>query len=245
VKIAGRRGSEAMKWEFPAEFASGTTPNDFLPRLWATRKIGFLMDEIRLRGEKAELKDEIVQLAKRYGIVTPYTSFLVVEDEQRQVASNRPADAPRVVDAFNVTGGGMGGGAYYDLGASVHGDSAKKQAVRYSMEAQLLAAGDHELGGHAYVVLDDAQSAGQPATHPGSAASPEAPIKVVGEKTFYLSDGRWVDSRYDGKAETKKIKAFSEDYFRLLREHKEFAKYFALGARVVVVADGQAYETVE
>lgn len=248
VKITGKRGSEALKWEFPAEFATGTTPNDFLPRLWATRKIGFLMDEIRLRGEKAELKDEVVQLAKRYGIVTPYTSFLVVEDEQRHIAANRPAAAPHVADAFVTAGGGMGAGADHGLGLAVDGEQAKKQAVRYSMEAKTLSVGDDAVVAEGLRNLGylapgattrPAASATKPAAHRNEA------LKVVGDKTFYLSDGRWVDSRYDGKAETKKVKAFSDDYFRLLREHKGFEKYFALGARVVVVADGRAYETVE
>lgn len=54
---------------------------EFLPRLWATRKVGFLLDQIRLYGEDDELVDEIVALSRRHGIITPYTSFLIVEDE--------------------------------------------------------------------------------------------------------------------------------------------------------------------
>jgi len=52
----------------------------FIPRLWATRKIGYLLNQIRLHGESRELVDEIVQLSIRYGIVTPYTSYLVQEE---------------------------------------------------------------------------------------------------------------------------------------------------------------------
>ena len=51
----------------------------FIPRLWATRKIGYLLSQIRLHGESRELVDEIVSLSVRYGIITPYTSFLVEE----------------------------------------------------------------------------------------------------------------------------------------------------------------------
>jgi PKD repeat protein len=47
--------------------------------LWATRKIGYLLNQIRLHGESQELVDEIVELSIRYGIITPYTSFLVEE----------------------------------------------------------------------------------------------------------------------------------------------------------------------
>ena len=49
-------------------------------RLWAIQKIDFLIDEIRERGASKELVDHIVEVAKRYGIVTPYTSALMTED---------------------------------------------------------------------------------------------------------------------------------------------------------------------
>lgn len=66
---------------FEREVNIGNQGPEFLPRLWATRKVGFLLDEIRLHGEEQELIDEIVALSKRYGIITPYTSFLIVEDD--------------------------------------------------------------------------------------------------------------------------------------------------------------------
>jgi Ca-activated chloride channel family protein len=52
---------------------------DFIPRLWATRKIGYLLNQIRLKGENAEMVKAIVDLSVRYGVVTPYTSYLVTE----------------------------------------------------------------------------------------------------------------------------------------------------------------------
>ena len=53
----------------------------FIPRLWATRAIGHLMQQIRLNGENAELVQSIVNLSTRYGVITPYTSFLIEEDD--------------------------------------------------------------------------------------------------------------------------------------------------------------------
>ncbi|HZD56368.1 MAG TPA: VIT domain-containing protein, partial [Anaerolineales bacterium] len=50
-----------------------------LPRLWATRKIGHLLNKVRLQGPDEETVDQIVHLSIRYGIVTPYTSYLVTE----------------------------------------------------------------------------------------------------------------------------------------------------------------------
>src|SRR2546423_5719105 len=80
--------------------------NDFLPRLWATRRVGWLMEQVRTNGEQQELRDEIVDLGTRYGIVTPYTSYLALEPgaaidtvtrPQGNVgfgAAKRPANAP-------------------------------------------------------------------------------------------------------------------------------------------------------
>ena len=50
-------------------------------RLWATRRIGDLLNTIRLNGESEELVDSVVNLSIRYGIITPYTSFLIEEDD--------------------------------------------------------------------------------------------------------------------------------------------------------------------
>lgn len=68
---------------------------DFIAQLWATRKVGHLLEEIRLHGENAELKTEVISLAKKFGLVTPYTSYLVTEpivDRVRQPV--RPGTPP-------------------------------------------------------------------------------------------------------------------------------------------------------
>lgn len=54
--------------------------DDSVPRLWATRKIGDLLRQIRLEGADEETIDQIVRLSIRWGIVTPYTSYLVADD---------------------------------------------------------------------------------------------------------------------------------------------------------------------
>jgi Ca-activated chloride channel homolog len=55
--------------------------DEFIAPLWATRKIGYLLAQVRLHGESKEAIDEIVALAVKYGIVTPYTSFLIDEGQ--------------------------------------------------------------------------------------------------------------------------------------------------------------------
>lgn len=66
--------------EFTADSRISDGVNESLPRLWATRKIGALLNQIRLHGSDQETVAQIVKLSIRYGIVTPYTSYLVTED---------------------------------------------------------------------------------------------------------------------------------------------------------------------
>lgn len=95
VVLSGSMNGKKQVYEYRADAAKESKTYDFVPRLWAIRKVGYLLDEIRLNGERAELKDEIVALGKKYGIVTPYTSYLVVEDTPMPVANNvRPPPPP-------------------------------------------------------------------------------------------------------------------------------------------------------
>lgn len=82
IDLIGHLEKEKHIHHYEGVFTVENSANDFLPRLWATRKIGYLLDEIRLQGENKELIDEIKRLSKKYGIMTPYTSFLVLEDER-------------------------------------------------------------------------------------------------------------------------------------------------------------------
>jgi len=76
--------SEKYVYSIRADFKAGSEVSDvnsFIPRLWATRKIGYLLNQIRYQGENSEWVDAVIQLSIRYGIITPYTSFLIEEDD--------------------------------------------------------------------------------------------------------------------------------------------------------------------
>ncbi len=79
IKITGEVARHKKTFEFPVNFSKSEN-TDYLPRLWATRKIGYLLDEIRLKGKNQEMVDEVIKLSKKYGIITEFTSFLVQED---------------------------------------------------------------------------------------------------------------------------------------------------------------------
>jgi Ca-activated chloride channel family protein len=81
VRLEGEVEGKQQHFDYPDQTFRRSGGADFLPRLWATRKIGALLNEVRLQGPEKELVDQIVNLSIRYGIVTPYTSYLVTEPE--------------------------------------------------------------------------------------------------------------------------------------------------------------------
>jgi Ca-activated chloride channel family protein len=125
IRLTGKVGTQTREFVYELTFPDKTKDErDFVEHLWARRKVGYLLDQIRVNGEKKELKDEVVALAKRYGITTPYTSWLIVPDGTVPVAApgrrkNVPdvrleVDGPKtsaapVPPAFNAPGfGGTG-----------------------------------------------------------------------------------------------------------------------------------------
>ncbi len=121
--IEGNAGGDRQTFKVPVTFPKTSDAQPFVPRLWASRRVAYLLDEIRLHGENAELKTEATDLARQFGIVTPYTAYLIVEDErgrhvaeQNQVMQDFAKDkaAPRHLPAAltsdfkSATGGSTG-----------------------------------------------------------------------------------------------------------------------------------------
>ncbi|HIE97110.1 MAG TPA: VWA domain-containing protein [Fuerstia sp.] len=76
--VAGK--SREMTLESNFGNAAETRKNRFVETLWATRRIGSIIDDLDLKGQNQELIDELVALSLKHGIMTPYTSFLADED---------------------------------------------------------------------------------------------------------------------------------------------------------------------
>lgn len=114
IRLGGFVGGERKEFVYEIAFPAKTeadTGKDFVEPLWARRKVGYLLDQIRANGEQKELVDEVVNLAKKYGIATPYTSYLVVPDGPMPVAPGRPGGpGPDPKSAVPVRGPVGGGG---------------------------------------------------------------------------------------------------------------------------------------
>ena len=205
--------------------------NDYLPRLWATRRVGWLMEQVRTNGENQELRDEIVDLGTRYGIVTPYTSYLALEDNQSGDKSGRnffvgrrnERRAPDVGAANSAPLGALSVASPTPIpqqappATIVTGEQAVKlsKATRSQQEANKL-------------VYDERLTS----------------MRRAGGKTFYRVDGVWIDSEFkeESKLEETAVTFGSDEYFALLKKTPKLGNYFSLGERVVVVFEGRVYK---
>ncbi len=92
ITLRGEVNGQKQTYTFDDLNFKSSGGEKFIAPLWATRKIGYLLSQIRLNGENnppKEIVDEIVALAVRYGIVTPYTSFLIDESKDVLTESGR------------------------------------------------------------------------------------------------------------------------------------------------------------
>ncbi len=233
IELTGYSRGASRGFSFDCSFPAEDRSADFLPRLWAMRKIGFLLDELRLHGENRELKDEVIRLAKKYGILTPYTSFLVQEDEQLAVREGRAPVGLRRLQALGYVADDMR--ADMDESAARQGAFRGGGAVEASQENLRLRVAAAQPASRR--VLQDVQGFFRD-------RSGESVVNLVGSRTFYLEDGRWVDADYDGKAETIKLPLFSRAYYDFVASNRDAGPLLAQGERVVLAWRGQVYETV-
>ncbi|MCA8976261.1 MAG: VWA domain-containing protein [Planctomycetes bacterium] len=91
VRVRGKQNGIAREFVFEVEFPKLDDKHTFVQTIWARQHVATLLDAIRRNGARSELIDEVRRLATRYGIVTPYTSQLIVEETER-LASARPDD---------------------------------------------------------------------------------------------------------------------------------------------------------
>ncbi|MBI1915306.1 MAG: VWA domain-containing protein [Planctomycetes bacterium] len=111
LALTGKADKEGREFIYKVEFPEKTSEDKaFVEGLWARRKVGYLLDEIRSHGEKKELVDEVVRLAKKHGIATPYTSYLLVPDTVAPVAPVVNAPLPVPAGAGILNGYTLGAG---------------------------------------------------------------------------------------------------------------------------------------
>jgi len=90
VKLSGKLKGQSKSHEVLGHFPSTAKPqNEFIAPLWASRRIGTLLRRIRLEGQDEALLTEIVDLSRRFGIITEYTRFMADEGISGEEAQRR------------------------------------------------------------------------------------------------------------------------------------------------------------
>ena len=229
LKLSGKANSALKSYTYDSlRFPLREDANDYLPRLWATRRVGWLMEQIRANGEQKELRDEVVDLGTRYGIVTPYTSYLALEGRETSLNSVAPRQSQVMDLPMNrrgVVSGGLSGAP--KAAPPGVGQASETVTITSGAEAVALSKATRDQIQEVRVKDDDAKSA----------------VRRVGGKTFYLINDVWTDSelKADAKLPETTLTFGSEAYFDLIKQKPKLADYFSLGERVVVVFEGRVY----
>jgi Ca-activated chloride channel homolog len=256
LTLSGDLAGKRQTYTLAANLVAHSIPdaNAFVEKVWATRRIGELIDEIDLNGKNRELTDELVQLSLKYGIMTPYTSFLA--DEHVDLADRRMLGihAGESLDQLQATGGAGGfvqrnykslvKGAQNAPAANVQLGGGSFQ-ISGALDGLPAAAPSLKSGGLGGGVRGYRASQGAPSQpQEGSQAATKPAVQTVADKTFYWKNNRWRDA--DLTAETEKdaikVQQFSEAYFALAsRDNGRFAKFLTLDGPIVLRLDGKTY----
>ena len=220
LRLSGKANGQTRTYTYDKlAFPLREEANEYLPRLWATRRVGWLMEQVRTNGEQKELKDEIVDLGTRYGIVTPYTSYLALEDNNQisQLAPMNRGVARHDLSLDNLNSAPKSAPAPSTASVAVTGEGAVIESKRAREQQERV-----------YLKED--------------AADKDVVQRAAG-KTFYLVNGFWTDSEFKAESRLPEtvVKFGSDEYFALVKQYPGLGSYFALGDRVVVVFEGRVY----
>jgi Ca-activated chloride channel homolog len=243
AKLTGNVGGREQTFTYKLHFDDRKTTDDYVPRLWATRRVGFLLDEIRIHGETAELRDETTELTRKYGIVTPYTAYLIVEDEDRRRVpmadrsmQSMSADAATRAEVAKAWTGFKDKKEGEDGVANARSQNAFKFAQQ--APASITSGNSESLRGFA---------AAAPAATPAAARLNQytQQSRFVNGRAFFQNGNQWIDSNAQKTARRQRVQFNSEEYFNLLTKHPEAGPWLALGQSVVLALDDTVYEIAE
>lgn len=228
VAVTGRRNRQSERYAAAVQFAARDDGNAYIPRLWASRKLGDLDRRIRSVTADGARPDQVQQLveelretALRYGLLSEYTAYLVQE--------------PGVVVADGRTRAGANMMAPPAAQASA-GQAAVQRAERARLSREVASVAQ----------MDDAQRMASGAlglegiivTGAGAEAlGADGAVRAMAGRTFTLRDSVWVDNRHTEAARVVTIEPYSAAYFAVLRELPELGLVLR-EVEAVVVAGG-------
>lgn len=253
-EVNGKKKKFELEGDLVAKSSNGS--NSYVEKLWATRRIGEIIDQLDLNGRNQELIDELVALSLRHGIMTPYTSFLADENMQLTDRGRIRRGASDRLDSLSIAGGQSGFGQRRFKRALQEGKLPAISQMPGSTFSDNQRGGRGGLGGGGLgnnLSSTDSFSFKRPGTTPTPAKkesvaskSPTERLQRIGSKTFYWKQGVWEDSVLaDEKLRAQKaieIEQYSSEYFELAaKDNSKYSKFLTLKEPVDVVLGGQRY----
>jgi Ca-activated chloride channel family protein len=234
VTLSGTQAGRVREYQYDLTFPGRQGDNVFVANLWANRKVQHLLTEIRFHGDNEELVESIRKLGKEYGIVTPYTSYLVTEQEKEltraeerlrhdrtdfagsELQARQRARQAGAATNEEADGSGMMLQVLQSAPASAAA-SVGKDAVLASRMQKRMAAGEQE----AHMLLTIRHAAG---------------------RSFTLRQGVWVEDGLEKVEHVDVVVIFlSEPYFELSRCDAGLNKILALGDKIHFRWQGRTY----
>lgn len=238
ITLRGKQSGKNKSYNYSVDFGRHNQDNEYISGLWANRKVSHLLEAIRFNGENQELVNSIKKLGEEFGIVTPYTSYLVTEQQkelktittqaaigQGSASAKRMQQKQKVREAMaEVDEEAMGGGGFYSAMVSAPEPASRshgKKAVQSSRIMKKIA--------NAEISTDMLIT-----------------VKRISDKTFKLKNGVWYESGFTEKDKFDySIEYLSDSYFKLLKMDKTVKRILTLGAEVAFEWNDKSYKIYE
>ena len=204
VVIEGTRDGRRERFTINAVFSRHAAGSEYIPPLWAARRIGELTRQIRLEGATPALMARVKELGLRYGILTEYTSYLVQEPG---VVANQPL--PTAPPAARQQTGNLAFDAAR-ASAGMSGSSTLQSAER-EMKVRL-----------EEVVVT------------GSDRRRVTDVKRAGGRVLALKDGVWTDLAHTDSLKVTTIAPMSKAWFALVAARPALTAALAQGHPLVL-----------
>jgi Ca-activated chloride channel family protein len=209
--VTGERNGRQERFVVRADFPESETDNDYIPRLWASRRVGDLTRQIRLEGSTADLVAKVRDLGLRYGILTEYTSYLVQEPD---VLASDLRGRPVMRDDESRTGGPANASRQTGRAAFEAAQSAAKLARANSLDA----------------AAEATPASGSEEFQNGPASA----TRTASGRVFIRHGDIWTDAGHRDTVKVTVVASFSDAYFSLVRALPELAECLRLGDEVLI-----------
>jgi len=233
ITLTGSHKGKEHRFRFPVKFVSDSRKNEIIPALWATRRVGFLLDQIRMNGNDKELVNEITTLAREFGIVTPYTSYLILEDETLHTGPiPRPHPVPMPIPRGDEDRTSMR--KQYEEMQAPSGSVSIESSRSTNAMRHVTNASDNKLS-HYWTTSENL-----------NAAQMIQLINIAGGRAFYHDGEQWNDAWIGsyGQLRQHKIIFNSEEYFELWKNNLALNDILSLGSRLRFVYNNEIIEIV-